>query len=158
MKAYSPRAYADLTECAVNDKNSDITPIVWQNRTLLPLRFISEKFGAEVSWDGESKTARIKGDNVDIILNAVSGECSVNGVSSELDIKPIVKNNTTFVPIRFITENLGYDVYYDDVTKDILITEKGKKDNIPDDGNWWKTLDRYIDFGSADTQEFGTMA
>mgnify|MGYP004517777705 CR=1 FL=1 len=158
MKAYSPRAYADLTECAINDKNSDITPIVWQNRTLLPLRFISEKFGAEVSWDGESKTARIKGENVDIVLNAVSGECSVNGVSSELDVKPIVKNNTTFVPIRFITENLGYDVYYDDATKDILITEKGKKDNIPDDGNWWKTLDRYIDFGSADTQEFGIMA
>ena len=50
------------------------------------------------------------------------------------------------------------EVYYDDATKDILITEKGKKDNIPNDGNWWKTLDRYIDFGSADTQEFGIMA
>lgn len=158
MKAYSPRAYADLAESEINTKNSDITPIVAENRTLLPLRFVSEKFGAEVSWDGENKIAQIKGENTDILLNLENGECSVNGKKTELDVKPIIKDNTTFVPARFITENLGYDVYYDEETADILIMPQGRKGLVPEDRAWWEILDKYIDYGMAKTQEFGEMA
>ncbi|OPX89630.1 MAG: hypothetical protein A4E53_01445 [Pelotomaculum sp. PtaB.Bin104] len=43
----------------------DVPPIIVGNRVLVPLRFVGEAFGANVSWDGEHETVRIsnKADN-----------------------------------------------------------------------------------------------
>ena len=40
-------------------KTLDAPPIIQNGRTLVPLRFIMETFGATVDWEGETKTITI---------------------------------------------------------------------------------------------------
>lgn len=47
---------------------SDVSPFNAYDRTYLPLRFISEEFGAEVSWNQASKQATVKKDGKTIVF------------------------------------------------------------------------------------------
>ena len=94
------------------------------NRTLVPIRFISEALDAEVLWDAKTEKIDIKDGNRQIILKVGTRKVSINGAATEIDCAPMVAPpGRTFVPLRFISEVLGADVKYDIVTKQITITK-----------------------------------
>lgn len=78
-------------------------PIIVSNRTLLPLRFISEIFNCEVKWDPSGVITVISGED-SIILSLNSNKVIVNNEIKEIDCTPILKNSTTMVPIKFFEE------------------------------------------------------
>ncbi len=47
-----------------------------------------------------------------------------DGQPIEMDVVPFTQDNRTFVPIRFVAENLGYDVSWDDSTQTVVITDE----------------------------------
>lgn len=110
----------------LNDKKMDmpISPKVQQGRTLVPLRVILEAIGAEVIWDKDTKTITAIKDDIEIKLQIDSINATVNGVDIELDVLATVENGWTLVPLRFITENLGGKVEWDNDTKSIMINLK----------------------------------
>lgn len=59
----------------------------------------------------------------DIALNGII----VNDHIVYSDVEPYIKNSRTFVPIRFIAEELGYDVKWDDVNRKVIMTEGDTK-------------------------------
>lgn len=87
-----------------------------QTRTLVPVRFISETLGAEVSWDNITKEATIVLKNKVIVLKADSPIALVDGEHYTLPDNVPVKllganyNYRTLVPVRFVAEQLGMDV------------------------------------------------
>jgi hypothetical protein len=91
------------------------------NRTLVPLRFISQAFGAKVQWDDLTRSVTIKLDNKEIKLQIGNTQASIDGKIAELDQPPIIKNNRTIVPIRFIAESFGAKVQWDGETKTITL-------------------------------------
>jgi beta-mannanase len=97
-------------------------PTIVDNRTLVPLRFISESFGAEVKWDGQTKSITIMDDAKELRLQLGKAEIRVNGTSKATDIAPKIINGTTLVPIRVISENLGASIAYEQADKKISIT------------------------------------
>ncbi len=101
------------------------------SRTLVPLRFISQAFGAEVEWDDKVRKVTIKKsateNNSAILIELWIGNkvAKVNLKSVELDVAPvIVPPGRTMVPLRFISESFGSSVEWDGINKKITIIYK----------------------------------
>lgn len=95
--------------------SSDVTPEIINNRTMVPLRVISENLGAKVNWPNFEVVSIFKSDT-QVSLNLRSGTAVKNGKPVLFDIKPYIKNNRTMVPLRFLAETLGCIVNYEDFT------------------------------------------
>lgn len=89
---------------------SDVKPEMKNNRTMVPLRVISENLGARVNWS-DSQIVLTKGD-VKVSLRLNSTTAMKNGNSVPLDAKPYLKHNRTMVPLRFIAEMFESNVSY----------------------------------------------
>ncbi|MBS5135891.1 MAG: copper amine oxidase N-terminal domain-containing protein [Oscillospiraceae bacterium] len=99
----------------------DVEPQVVQQRTLVPLRAIFEKLGATVTWDQATQTARaVKGtDTVQITLNSTTAY--VNGVAQTLDVPAMAIGGRTLVPVRFVSESLNADVWWEAETETVYV-------------------------------------
>lgn len=110
-------------EITINDETVTIVkPYVVNGTTLVPLRVITEAFGAELTWVSETRTVILEyGDKI-IELSIGSKEAYVNEMMQELLVAPALVSSTTMVPLRFISENFGAKVEYVDLTREIFIT------------------------------------
>jgi hypothetical protein len=89
---------------------SDVTLEIRNNRTMVPLRVISENLGANVDWSNSEVT--LTKNNMKVTLKPNSNTAVKNGETVLLDVKPYVKNNRVVVPLRFIAETFGCTVNY----------------------------------------------
>lgn len=89
--------------------------------TLVPLRVISEAFGAEVEWWDTTNSVSILLDDCSILLIIGDKTCYVNGTEQKLPAAPVLKNSTTMVPLRFISETFGANVQYDENTHSVVV-------------------------------------
>ncbi|MBQ4159717.1 MAG: discoidin domain-containing protein [Clostridia bacterium] len=98
----------------VDTANTDVVPIVQNGRTLVPVRFISEAFGAKVGWAEATQTVTVtKGVNK-IELQIGSDKMMVNGEVTTLDVPAQTINSRTLIPLRALVEALGKQVFWDD--------------------------------------------
>ncbi|WP_102349227.1 SpoIID/LytB domain-containing protein [Bacillus sp. Marseille-P3661] len=99
-------------------------PFIKNNRTLIPLRFISEQLGANVHWDPLRRTITITDQNRLLVLKDRSKDLTVNGKLVQMDVAPEIVNGTTFVPIRFVIEQLNGNVVWDPVERTVFVKRK----------------------------------
>ena len=92
---------------------------------LVPTRFVAESLGAKVTWtEAEpSKVLITKGD-VEIIIYIGSDKAYVNGKEVMLDSPAFIENDRTYTPIRFISEELGATVEWNQEAQTVTITQK----------------------------------
>ena len=108
----------------LNDSQIDfkgVEPIVKGDRTLIPIRALTENMGFEVAWDGEDQSVRITKDGNLIELNIGSNIVKKNGQLIELDTSAELIDSTTFVPLRFISESLNQQVDWIGDSRKIII-------------------------------------
>lgn len=99
----------------------DVPPQIIENRTMVPLRKIFEVLGAQVNWEGETRTITgIKGETT-VVLQVGNTKAFINGVEKTLDVPPLIINGRTLVPARFISESLGAVVGWDGTTRTVTI-------------------------------------
>ena len=78
----------------------DVPPQITDGRTMVPLRVIFEGMGAEVTWNGTTKTVKaVRGDGT-VEMTIGSNKMYVNGVSEEMDAVPVIIQGRTLVPAR----------------------------------------------------------
>ena len=106
-------------------KTLDSPPVIKNGRTLLPIRPVIESLGGTVAWDSATRKVTIKLGSTTIELWIDKKNAKVNGVTKTLDVAPQIINGRTMVPVRFVSENLGAKVDWDDKTKTITITYSG---------------------------------
>lgn len=99
----------------------DVFPVVENSRTLVPIRFISEELGFDVEYIKSSGVVKIKKDDINIEIKMDSNKAKVDNKEVELDVKPFIKENRIFVPLRFISESLGEEVIWDGRNKIVLV-------------------------------------
>jgi len=80
--------------------------IIENDRTLVPLRFISENLGAKVGWDDAARKVTITDGNNKIELVIGNNKPTLNGKVIQIDAAPKIFNDYTYVPLRFIAESL----------------------------------------------------
>lgn len=115
------------------DVITDIPAILFEQggktRTLVPLRFIIDNLGADVTWDNDASEATILLKDKVIVLQADSATALVDGKPYTLPDKVPVKllgmdyNYRTLVPIRFVSEQLGLDVGWIQDTQTVTINK-----------------------------------
>ena len=96
-------------------------PLIVEDRTLIPVRGLFEKLGAKVNWDGDKNEATIKYNNTTIVIPIDEEYTYVNGEYIPLDVSARVMNGRTMVPLRFIMDNFGFDVEWDQETRTVMI-------------------------------------
>ena len=115
-------------------KKMDAKPFIKNDRTLVPLRFIVEAIGGEVNWDNDNRLVTVNSKGKTIELPIDSKTIKIDGKDVNIDQAAIIKGDRTFVPIRFIAENLDMVVNYINDTREIEISsfEDKKSDNNAD--------------------------
>ena len=110
----------------VNDKDIkfDTQPVIKNGTTLVGFRAILEALGAEVSWEEETQTVTATKDATKIVLNIGSSTAYVNGEEYTLLLAPEIIGNSTMIPVRFVSEQMGMDVGWDEATQLITVNSK----------------------------------
>lgn len=96
-------------------------PLLISDRTLVPLRVVSENLGGMVDWNNEDKIVTITFADKNIIIPIDSKEVKVNGTTMTIDVPAKIINNRTYTPIRFISEVIGNYVAWDEDSKTVHI-------------------------------------
>ncbi len=102
----------------------DVPPCLINDRTMVPLRFVSEALKAEVSWVDETQTAVVEKDGVKMEFTIGEPTMLKNGKEYFLDAPAVLINDRTLVPLRVISENFDVKVGWDDETSTVTLTEK----------------------------------
>lgn len=111
---------------------TDAACFIEKDRTLVPIRFISEALGSKVDWDKDSKkvtiTSKDNSQKIELIIDSVNANITEKNEKKEatLDVPAKIVNSRTFVPVRFISEALGVEVNWDNENKVVIIGDKSK--------------------------------
>lgn len=115
---------------AIDDKNIVFSnpPYQKEGTTLVPFRAIFEALNLKVGWDKEKQQATGTSESLDVTLTMNSKIAYVNGAKVVLAQAPAVVNGSTMVPLRFVAEASGGQVYWDSKKQhiDIVFNEKLK--------------------------------
>ncbi|CAN7515594.1 copper amine oxidase N-terminal domain-containing protein [Paenibacillus sp. LjRoot56] len=113
----------DVT-AAVNGQKTTLStpPVLLNNTTMVPLRFIADALKADLTWNTEDLSITLKYAGHSIKLSIDNRIVRIDNQSKTLEQPAVIMNNTTLVPLRFIAENLNQTVAFNDSTKSIMIT------------------------------------
>ena len=122
----------------LNDKilGFDQPPVTENDRTLVPMRFLFEQMGAEVTWDDATQTATATvpvtteeeiqtfglAEEKSVTFSVDNTTATVNGSTATMDVPARLINDKTMVPLRFLSENLGFDVSWDEASRTAIVT------------------------------------
>lgn len=113
----------DFTDASGNKVNAQII----NSRTMVPLRKIFEVLGCEIDWNDETRTVIATKANREITLQINNNKAikQENGSKQEitLDVAPVIVNNRTLVPLRFIAEALDKQVGWDSYSYTAVIID-----------------------------------
>jgi len=96
-------------------------PVIVNNNTLVPIRFVAEQLGGAVNWDPLTKLVSIKRGNQLVDFHIGSNNYFVNGVSAALLTAPQIMSSSTMIPLRVLSENLGWTVNWDALTQSVTL-------------------------------------
>lgn len=99
-------------------------PVVQNGTTLIPIRFLFERAGANVEWNPYSEEVTVTYGENSVKLAIGSDVAYVNGREERLSAAAQLINDKTLIPLRFISENLGFDVLYDEAEHTAIINTK----------------------------------
>jgi len=113
--------YITINDISKKIDSQGSKPIIKNSRTLLPIRTLIESVGGTAEWDGVEHKVTIELNGHSIILWIGKDTALVDGSTVKLEVTPEIINGRTYLPLRFIVENLGASVDWDPTTKIITI-------------------------------------
>lgn len=127
-----------------NETRFTVDPVIDSGRTLVPLRQVATALGYEVLWDAPNqkitlKGHNLKGDTSTVIMKIGNTQATIDGQPRTLDVPPKIIYNSTMIPIRFVSEAMGYYVKYENGVISITDYELLKASDLPNyesDKNW----------------------
>lgn len=102
---------------------ADVQPTIQDDRTLVPIRVISEKLNAKVDWDASIRRVTIQKGDRTVQLDIDKRTAVVNGEELPLDAPAKILGGRTFVPVRAVASMLGADIGWDAATRTVTIKE-----------------------------------
>lgn len=92
----------------------DAAPVIRNDRTLVPIRIITEALGGKVDWNGATK-------EVTLFINDKEIKMTIGKTLEKYGVAPVIIDGRTFVPVRFVADELGAEVAWDEATKTVTI-------------------------------------
>jgi len=99
----------------------DEAPFIRNATTYIPVKGVIDKLGAEINWDADSRTVTIT-SNKKIEMVPWNKTITIDGNEVQIDNPAIIKNSRTFLPVRIISESLGFKVKWNGKTKEVVVS------------------------------------
>lgn len=143
----SQLAYEEMEDLSIvidyDYKDFTRNPVNIEGRILLPMREFFETIGAEVKWNEENQEIHASYEDNKIFLKIGSHDSIVNGHFKSLDVAPCLIEDSTYVPLRFAAEALGYEIIWNSEYRSIFAfsdPEEAGLDEIKDLSDDYATL------------------
>ena len=109
----------------VNGKTvqNDVAPLIKNDRTMMPIRFIAESLGADVEWDPDFRIVTVTLDKKQVVIRIDSDTAYINGIIYNLDSPAFISNDRTYIPVRFVSEALDCEVNWNEDAQNVYITK-----------------------------------
>ncbi|MCI5604217.1 MAG: stalk domain-containing protein [Clostridia bacterium] len=113
-----PTALINGAAKRIDNDNTEVVPYISaEDRTLVPLRFISEAFGAEVDWNQDTQTVTITLGKriVKMVIGNTDYEVTTAKAapeSKQMETAPVIAEDRTMVPVRAVAEAIERYVYF----------------------------------------------
>lgn len=119
--------------------NLDVAPQIIDGRVMVPIRGVLENLGALVKWDDETQTVSARKSSKTVSLEIGSndvtldkGETNDDGSAKtetiQTDVAAQLVSDRTLVPLRVISEAMGYSVDWNDETYTVSISTDNDED------------------------------
>ncbi|MDO4530352.1 MAG: stalk domain-containing protein [Bacillota bacterium] len=105
----------------------DSAPYIEKGRVLVPMRGVLEALGYSVYWQEHTRSVLAMKENIRISLPLDSTTVQVNQKAVQIDVPATLKNDRTYVPLRFLAEYSGADVKWDNTSSTVLLQYETKK-------------------------------
>lgn len=102
----------------VNGKayEKDAAPVIMNDRTLVPIRFVTESLGGKVAWNAETK-------EVTLVIDGKEIKMTIGKTIEKYGVAPVIIDSRTFVHVRFVADELGATTTWNAETKTVTITK-----------------------------------
>lgn len=95
----------------------DSKPMIIDNKTMVPLRVITDFLGIKAEWIKEKNGVTLSGKNKELFL-----EIGQKNLQQGLDVPPLIISGRTYVPLRYVSENFDSLVIWDSIERKVTIT------------------------------------
>lgn len=89
---------------------------------MVPIRVISENLGFDVYWSKATKTVTVQDGSQTVTMVIGSQQADINGQRVQMTKAPVLREGTTLVPLRFVSEQMGLQVRWDNAQKAVYLT------------------------------------
>jgi hypothetical protein len=96
-------------------------PLILNGNTMVPMRALFEKLGFTVTWDEDKRAAIATRGDLYIILSIGKSTAVVNETVYYLEVAPVIYEESTFMPLRFVSESAGADVLWNETDRSVSI-------------------------------------
>ncbi len=100
---------------------TDVPPEIYNSRTYVPVRIVSEILGYNVEWINETREIKITNSSTTLILKVGSKDYKINNQTKKSDVEPFILNGRTLVPIRLIAESFNQAINWDNKNRTVAI-------------------------------------
>ncbi len=114
----------------VTEPTNPMAPVVRENRSYLPLRAVSEDMGFKVDWNEKARKVTVKGGDRTVVMTVDKKSYNVDGRAKSMDVAPFIKENRTYVPLRFMAEGLGMKVDWDEANRMAVVGDYAGKTDL----------------------------
>lgn len=131
-----------------------VPPEIINGRIMLPIRSVVDNIGGLVDWNAETKEIVITRAADTLKLTVGSSVAYKNNNEIMLDVAPYIKNGSTFLPVRFVAEQLGQNVTWAEKPQIVNISENKDASKNSNLENWVKPMGAYLIEFPRDTGMF----
>lgn len=140
-----------------NEKISfpDQKPVIKNDRTLVPVRFVAEALGYKVDWNEADNSAVIDGGK--IVMYIDTNKAKIDGKDITLDVASTLINDRTMVPLRIIAETLDCSVDWFGENKMIIINKKNADGSEVSMWERFKQSELFYECTTYESQHYGHL-
>lgn len=95
------------------------------NNILIPIRVVSENLGFKVDWEKSSQSVTVQNSITTVKMVVGSKTAHIDGSQVSMSITPVLSGQTTLVPLRFVSSQMGMDVKWDNQNKAVYLSSSG---------------------------------
>lgn len=109
-------------------------PYIENDRVLIPLRAVAQGMGKQVEWKESTRQVVVSDGQTKIRLTIGSKTVLVNDTPTATDVPAAIKNDRTYVPLRFVSQCLGAKVDWNGTLRQVAITEAQAQESTLTEG------------------------
>ncbi len=128
-----------------------VAPKIMNNFVMVPVRIVTESLGYKVDYENKNKQVTVSGGNTKIVMQVDQKTAYVDGKPKKMDMPPTMESNSVLIPLRFISDSIGIDVFWDNATKSVFLYTK----EAPNTGNGSEGVEA-VPPGNASGSETGS--